>query len=278
MESNIAGSKTDAARHRTSGTRIRPVALPVEHGGWSFVLEPIALGLLVAPSLAGLCLSIAALGAFLTRHPLKIVVADRRRGRRFPRTVVAERFALAYALIGASSLLAAAAAASGQSFLLPLLAASPFAAAQMVYDLSGRGRSLAAELTGALALASVSSAVAVAGGWGTPAALALWALLAARFVPAILYVRARLSEMHGGPRSIAPTLVAHALALVAIVSLTLSGVAPLLAALVICVLLLRAVHGFHFARRQTTAKQVGMLEVGYGTLTVLACASGYLLG
>jgi hypothetical protein len=32
---------------------VRLVALPAEHGGWGLLLEPIALGLAVAPSLAG---------------------------------------------------------------------------------------------------------------------------------------------------------------------------------------------------------------------------------
>ena len=31
---------------------IRPLAVPNEHGGWSFLLEPIVLALVVAPSLA----------------------------------------------------------------------------------------------------------------------------------------------------------------------------------------------------------------------------------
>ncbi len=70
---------------RVARVRLRSVALPVEHGGWGLLLEPIALGLLVAPSLAGFCLSVAAAGAFLARHPLKLVMADRQRRRRLPR-------------------------------------------------------------------------------------------------------------------------------------------------------------------------------------------------
>ena len=91
-----------------AGVRIRTVALPNEHGGWGLALEPVALGLLVAPSPAGFFLAVATLGAFLKRHPFKIVAGDRRRGRRFPRTAVAERFALLYACLALAGLLAAA--------------------------------------------------------------------------------------------------------------------------------------------------------------------------
>ena len=45
---------TDAQR-----VRLRSIALPTEHGGWGFTLEPILLGLLVAPTWAGFGLAVA---------------------------------------------------------------------------------------------------------------------------------------------------------------------------------------------------------------------------
>jgi hypothetical protein len=50
----------------------RALALPVEHGGWGFVVEPLVLGLVLVPSGAGACLAGAALAAFLVRHPLRL--------------------------------------------------------------------------------------------------------------------------------------------------------------------------------------------------------------
>ena|SRR5438045_2599608 len=55
-ESGQIGSMNSAVitnRPRASSVRIRLVALPVEHGGWGLTLEPIALGLLLAPSEIG---------------------------------------------------------------------------------------------------------------------------------------------------------------------------------------------------------------------------------
>ncbi len=84
------------AEMTTGSVRLRPIALPVEHGGWGFLGAPIVLGLWVAPSVAGFWLSLAALGVFLTRQPLKLALGDRQRGKRYPRTVWAERFVVLY--------------------------------------------------------------------------------------------------------------------------------------------------------------------------------------
>ena len=73
---------------------VRSVAVPSEHGGWGLTLEPGLLGLLVAPSAAGALLAIAALIAFVSRTPLKVVLVDRWRGRRLERTVIAARVVL----------------------------------------------------------------------------------------------------------------------------------------------------------------------------------------
>ena len=78
---------------------IRAVAMPSEHGGWGLTIEPGLLGLLVAPSLAGACLAVAALVLFMLRTPLELALVDRRRQRRLPRTRLAERVAAAEAVL-----------------------------------------------------------------------------------------------------------------------------------------------------------------------------------
>src|SRR6187402_3047968 len=58
-----------------SGRAVSPpvatVFLPREHGSWFLVLEPLALGLLIAPSWAGGALAAATLSGFFARRPLK---------------------------------------------------------------------------------------------------------------------------------------------------------------------------------------------------------------
>ena len=256
---------------QAGGVRLKTLALPTEHGGWGITLEPVLLGLLVAPSLAGAGLALATVGAFLARQPFKIVAGDRRRGRRFARTPYAERFTLAYAAAALAGLVLSVCAASDYTFLLPLAAAAPLAGVQLWYDAVGRSRGLLPEVAGSLAMGSVACSLALAGGAGWPLALGLWALLAARFVPAILYVRARLNELHGKESARWPSLLAHVAALAAVVALASFRFLPWLAVFVTAVLLARAAYGF-MRRRPSTARGVGFGEIAFGALTVVGVA------
>src|SRR5688572_3480097 len=127
-----------ASQPNAGGVRLKTLALPTEHGGWGITLEPVLLGLLVAPSWAGAGLGLATVCAFLARHPFKIVAGDRRRGRRFARTPYAERFTLAYAAGAAAGFALALYASTDYTFLLPLAAAAPLAALQLWHDATGR--------------------------------------------------------------------------------------------------------------------------------------------
>jgi YwiC-like protein len=255
------------------GVRVRTIALPVEHGGWGISLEPVVLGLLVAPSTAGAWLALATLGAFLARHPLKIVAGDRRRGREFARTPVARRFVLLYGAAALAAFALSVLTAPSYLFLLPLAVAAPLACAQLFYDAAGRSRSLLPEVAGSVGMASVAAAIALAGGASLPLALGLWAVLAARVVPTILYVRARLAELHGKEAARWPSLVAHAAALAFVAALAASKVAPWTAVALMLVLLARAAVGF--ARHwPATARRVGFSEIAFGALTVLSVAAG----
>jgi hypothetical protein len=260
------------------GVRVRTVALPVEHGGWGLTLEPVVLGMLLAPTAAGFFLSVATVGAFLARHPLKIVAGDRRRGRRFPRTPVAERYATLYATVAAAGMLFALLAADGYAFLLPLMLAAPLAAVQLLYDIKGDSRALWPELAGATALAAVATSIALAGGWPNAPAYGLWAVLITRVVPSIIYVRARLNRLHGDRASGAPVIIEHAAAFVFIAALAWAKVVPALATAALAVLMLRAAHGIAESGPGVTAKRIGVRELVYGALTVTLVVAGHWLG
>lgn len=180
----------------------RAVAIPSEHGGWGLTAEPALLGLLVAPSVAGALLAVAALVAFVLRTPLEVVLVDRRRGRRLARTDVAARFVLAEGLLLVALVGAAAVLAGDGRFWIPLALALPVVAIELAYDVRSRRRRLVPELAGALAVAAVAPAVALAGGADGVLAAGLWALLAARSAASIPYVRDQVARLHGrsGPR------------------------------------------------------------------------------
>ena len=103
---------------------LRSVALPREHGGWSLTLEPAVLGLIVAPSLAGVALALAALLAFLARTPAELYLVDRFRRRDRERTRLALRLSLGYGLM-LVALLAVAGARARRPFCGALLWAAP---------------------------------------------------------------------------------------------------------------------------------------------------------
>src|SRR5947209_15528656 len=55
---------------------LRPLALPTEHGGWGFLLEPLVLAMIVAPSWCGALICAAGVCGLLTRQPLKLAMQD----------------------------------------------------------------------------------------------------------------------------------------------------------------------------------------------------------
>jgi hypothetical protein len=253
------------------------VALPAEHGGWGFLAEPVVLGLVLAPSAAGLCLSLAALAAFLARHPLRLALIDRRKRVRYPRTALAERVFVAYAT-AALALATAALALAPYPFWPPLAVAAPVGLVALAFDALGRSREALPEAAGAVALGASAPAIALAG--GAPAAFAwgAWALLALRAVTSVLYVRARIRLDRGlaaGPRAVH---AGHAAALAAATGLAIVGWVPMLAPVVFLVLLARSGWGLSGRRGAVRPQTLGFQELGYGLLTLALLVVGYRLG
>jgi hypothetical protein len=259
-------------------TNIRAVALPAEHGGWALIIEPVALGLLVAPSIAGLFISAGALAAFLARQPLKLAVADRRKNRILKRTSLADRFALLYATL-ATIFFTIAVVNGPREFLLPFIVAGPLLFIQFLYDVRGHSRKLVPEVVGALAVGSISTAIALADGWSRPQAFALWIIIACRHVPTILYLRVLLSRRRQTrqPAVNWSIIAIQFLPLIAVYLLLLFKVAPTIAIVVVAILFVRAVIGL-FNQGEPTPKKLGISEIAFGTFAVLMVAAGYRFG
>jgi hypothetical protein len=259
-----------------NGARLRRLILPAEHGSWGFVGEALLLGLAVAPSLAGLLVACSVLSAFLARQPLKVFLGDRWRGVNGPRTRPAAHLSGVTLAIALGAVVAAVAMA-GTSILLPAAAAAPLALVQMFLDARGRGRSVGAELCGAVAVGSAASTIALAAGWPIWPAMALWLLLACRSVPAILYVRARLRLERGEKHVRALPITAHVIALMTLVAMGQRWSMPVLVLLPFGLLLLRGVAGLSPIRLRLKARQIGYGEVAYGVTTVVLLTSAYVL-
>lgn len=265
-------SDTQPAQTTVSPVRasvIRSVALPIEHGGWAFLLEPIVLGLLVAWSWTGYLLSIGALAAFLLHQPLKTAVRDRMAGRRAPRTIWAERFAAAYAVI-AIACLGWVVWSAPSKVVVALGIFVPLAAVQLAYDLRGQSRALVPEIAGAAALAGIAVAIAMLDGWTVGPAMGLWGVLVARSAPSIVYVRERLLLERGKSARVAATICVHAIAILAVAWLWWAGVSSPVAVVATVVLLARAWHGLSSWRVGRRPAMVGLQESFIGLGFVIA--------
>ncbi len=219
-DSTSADSSSPATPTPASGparrSTFRSVALPSEHGGWGLTLEPVLLGLLIAPSVAGICLGLAALLGFLARTPLKIVLVDRSRGRQLPRTRTALLVAMVELAAVAALGLVAWSTASG-AFWFPLVAAGPLIALELWFDMRSRSRRLVPELAGSFGIASIVAMIVAADGRSAALAVGLWALLAARAVTSVPFVRERVAELHHRPDPPVPLVLWDAVAVVIVV-------------------------------------------------------------
>ena len=264
----------NAGAATASRAALKRVALPIEHGAWGFLLEPALLGLVVAWSGAGAALAFVALCTLLLQTPVSLIAADARRGTVYPRTRLARRVGLGYALAWLAGLALAWALAGDLAWLVPALVALPLAAVQLSYDARNRARELVPEAAGAVAMGALAACIAVAAGWALAPALALWGLLALRAVPAIVYVRARLRQGRGTPGSPVATWVLHGAALAVGATAWATGALawPVVAAYAL--LAARAAWGLSPWRRPVAAKVVGFGEIAYGVATVLLLAAG----
>ncbi len=240
------------------------------------VAEPVALGLLVAPSVAGAALALAAFALLFLHQPLRVAWMAGRQGRRTPKTWAARGFAAFYGALGILGV-AAALALAGWTPLIPLLFAGPFLVIYLLYDVQRRGRTWQAEIAGPVGLAAVAAGIGLAGGLPRPVAYALWALMVARAGPSILYIRARLRLERGERSSAWPALSTHVAATLVVAGLAWVGYLPLLAVVAILILLLRASLGLGRYRRRVTTKRIGVTEIVLGALVVALVSGGFAL-
>ena len=252
----------------------RAVAVPSEHGGWGLTLEPVLLGLLIAPSLVGAMLGVGAFVAFLVRSPLKLIVIDVRHKRWLNRSQVATRFAVGE-LVVLAAVAGAALWTTGWSWVVPVVIAAPLVGVEFWFDVRSRGRRLVPELCGSIGISSVVAVIVLAGDRNTSLAVGAWLVLSARAVGAIPFVRvqiARLRGVSGSTRSSdAAQAVAVAIGVVAVVTeyQVITGLIGLLAVAILQLVWVR--------RTPIAAKVLGLRQMVLGVGLVVVTAVGVLL-
>ncbi|HVU24807.1 MAG TPA: YwiC-like family protein [Opitutus sp.] len=245
------------------------LVLPKEHGGWSLALEPIALGLLAAPSLAGLCLAIAAIAGFLARRPLKLAWRE----QDFARASAAIA-ALVILLFTALAANIAALVVTDANWFVWLLPPALAGAVFVWFDARDAAREAAAEITGAAAFAALTPAFAAAAGWSAAASLALGFAMLARAVPTVMFVRACVRGAKTARYRAAPPLLAALAALAGAIALAASGRAPLVLPFATALLLVRAADRLLRPRR-IRARTLGFQELALGAAYVALVGLGW---
>ena len=182
--------------------------LPREHGSWSLAFEPLALGLIVAPSWSGAALAAGAAALFFARRPWQAARAGD----------VRVRMAAAALIVlgaGAVMLLGVSVASARGPAGFALLAALPAGATFAWCDRRKAGREVIAELAGAAFFAVFPAAIAVAAGRTWPVAAALASFAFTRSLTSILPIRAFLRQRKGAhPLRWPPVAVACAAGLI----------------------------------------------------------------
>lgn len=254
---------------------LRSIALPTEHGGWGFTLEPIILGLLVVPSATTWELAGAALGVFLARRPFKLVTTDLVRRRWLPRTTAAAAFAVLYGLLAVLGL-AGAVVTADAPFWPAFAVAAPLALLALYGDAHSRSRTVVAELAGSAAMGSTVAAMALAAGWETLPAFGLWLVLVARGFGSIVLVRGQIRRVHGEPVLPKRVYGAQALSVIVVAGAATIDIVPWLSVLAIAGI--GALAFVSLSRPPVPARVVGWTQIVVGLVVVVLTAVGVRLG
>jgi len=255
----------------------RRIALPTEHGGWGFLLEPLVAGLAIAFSIGGAWIALMTIGAFLTRQPLKMLILDRMGMRDRRRALAASKYVLLYAAVFGVGLTGALLTASITS-LVPFLFVLPLVSLQNYYDIFRRSRHIVPELAGAVAISASVACITLAGGLALSNALALWAIFVLRLISSILYVRERLRLEKGKSYSRTVPTAVHVFTANAVAIMAVYHLASILTFFAFLVLLYRAVMGLSPRRKKLKAMRIGIHEVIYGLVVVVSVVAGYFIG
>lgn len=273
-----------------SPTTFRALVLPREHGSWSLAFEPVALGLLVAPSPAGAWLALAVAAAFFVRRPLKLALTlpapDARRAAAWRWVAIFGVAALGTFTVSTNVLNPQQTGTllrehvlnteqSGWSPLWPLLLALPCGIAFLWFDLRGEMREAEAELAGSAAFACVPATLATLAGWSASFALALTALALARSLPTVLVVRAFLRRAKGQPAGLATAALITFAALAVVLTLGALHHVPFLAVPVAFVFFARSLWLLSPLAPDWPARRVGLLEAILGAVALATLAWAY---
>ena len=162
--------------------------LPAEHGSWFMLGFPIVLGGLLRPSLAGVCLGLAALFLFLGRPALRRLLNQPKDPAQLRALVLIGGIAGIFGIL--TFLL------SDVRFLIPLACVAPLALFALRADVERAVRTLTVELAAQAAFSGLAAALVVAGGGTLPQAGRAWLFATLLGSANLAHVRRFLGHAH----------------------------------------------------------------------------------
>ncbi len=192
--------------------------LPAEHGSWFMLGFPMALGWLLRPSLAGICLGLAALSLFLGRPALRRFLNQQKDAAQLHALLLLGGIA---GVFGVLALLR-----SDHRFLIPLACVSPLALFALRADVERAVRTLAVELAAQASFAALAAAMVMAGGGTPPQAGRAWLFATLLGGANLAHVRRFLGSAH----QLDPQELARRRVLVHVLHLSLAGISAVLLA------------------------------------------------
>jgi hypothetical protein len=265
-----AGNTLGSERRSSVLATCLDVMLPREHGSWSLAFEPLAFGLLSAPSGPGAWLALAMASGFLCRRPLRVALHEPRAVRRR----MAWRVFLAGGLFALAAL-SIASAAGGVGWLVWLLPTLACGVVFVLYEARNGGREEVAEVAGTLAFALLPAPLAILGGFTGAEAFALAAIMGGRLLPTVIFVRAFVRGRKVGRTDLRWGIFGALFALAVAGMLVLAGLAPWWCTLWFGFLLGRMVVARRFLAIRP--KNLGIFEAVVGAVFAIGTALAWRL-
>jgi hypothetical protein len=250
--------------------QIMRVAMPAEHGGWSFLVEPIALGILVAPRLISLVIAGFYLSAFFLYQPLRPLWADISKARVTPRghtALYAVMFFGGVALVCLVVMLM-----TEWRVIIPLMIFAVLGATQFIWSARAGQRTLLREFIAAAAVATSVMAMAVAANTSYVFVGLLWLIMLSRAASTLFHIRQFLYFQRGKPHYRAVDIGLHCLG--ALVALALFWQNGARLGIPFCWLAFRVILGWWLMPKDIAPKWVGISEAVVGGVFLILAFIG----
>jgi hypothetical protein len=244
----------------------KQLILPTEHGSWSWLLVPFAVGVIVGGQLSlAVCLTlIGGLSFFLMRQPATVLYRVRRKRARSRDAAPAVGWLVVLGIAALLALVGLLILERGVLLLL-LLPLSAVFAFYLFASRRGRAgvRSLGMELAGAIALAAMAAAALIAAeGVVSTTAWMLWTVMALVNGLGAIYVRLRITDTYQRHTHRLFVVWMHVMGLVLVVIFVVMELIVWTTAVPFILLLGRAVWVAQKPRPVAHIKAFGFLELG----------------